>query len=375
MVNHTCDICSSNKVIKEIPTGVNPAGMDITPDGKYLYVANSNNYGLINQDTVSVIDLEKNMVIKTITDATFSSPNSVKIKNNKCYVMNSSSSTISIINTDTNQVIGTISGNGSDVDVLDGPSIMVMTPDKTKGYVNNYGINSNGNHISVIDLINDVIIATIIIGDNIKVPNPASPADLAISPDGKKLYVVNYANDSNGNPSVPGYISIIDVLTNQIIDTIGNIGLYGQYNIRISPNGKFAYISNFGSNNFNPIGSTISVLDLCSNLITNTIPLSIQPAGIAFSPNGETAYVNNYNVLYSILPSPAIPPCTCPTGYDGLTAGDGIVNIIKTSDHTVCSKNIKVSQGPGNIITSPNGKYLYVSAYVGNVINVIKLDT
>ena len=373
MVNHTCDICSSDKVIKEIPTGVNPAGMDITPDGKYLYVANSNNYGLINQDTVSVIDLEKNMVIKTITDVTFSSPNSVKITNNKCYVMNSSSSTISIINTDTNQVIGTISGSG--IDVLDGPSIMVITPDKTKGYVNNYGINSNGNHVSVIDLINDVIIATIIIGDNINVPNPASPADLAISPDGKKLYVVNYANDSSGNPSVPGYISIIDVITNKIVDTIGNIGLYGQYNIRISPNGKFAYISNFGSNNFNPIGSTISVLDLYSNLITNTIDLSIQPAGIAFSPNGETAYVNNYNVLYSGLPSPAIPPCTCPTGYNGLTAGDGIVNIIKTSDHTVCSKNIKVSQGPGNIISSPNGKYLYVSSYVGNVINVIKLDT
>ena len=133
MVNNTCNMYPypSDKVIKEIPTGVNPAGMDITPDGKYLYVANSNNYGLINQDTVSVIDLEKNMVIKTITDTSFSSPNSVTIKNNKCYVMNSSSTTISIINTDTNQVIGTISGSG--VDVLDGPSIMVLTPDKTIG--------------------------------------------------------------------------------------------------------------------------------------------------------------------------------------------------------------------------------------------------
>ena len=70
MVNNTCNMYPypSDKVIKEIPTGVNPAGMDITPDGKYLYVANSNNYGLINQDTVSVIDLEKNIVIKTITD-------------------------------------------------------------------------------------------------------------------------------------------------------------------------------------------------------------------------------------------------------------------------------------------------------------------
>ena len=84
MVNNTCNMYPypSDKVIKVIPTGVNPAGMDITPDGKYLYVANSNNYGLINQDTVSVIDLEKNMLIKTITDASFSSPNSVKIKNN-----------------------------------------------------------------------------------------------------------------------------------------------------------------------------------------------------------------------------------------------------------------------------------------------------
>lgn len=229
-------------LINSLISGINPAGMAITDDGKYLYVANNNNYGIPNQDSVTVVDLQKNRIVTTIYDSSFNQPYTITINKNKAYVMNSNSSTITIINTINNKIIGIING-------LDGPSGMVISLDGNIGYVNNYGGpegkgSGNGNSVNVIDLNNYKIIQEIKVG--------LAPADLAITPNGKKIYVINY---ESGIPN-SGTISIINTDTNLVI---GNIkGLFGPFNIRISPNGKFAYVSNFGSNNFSPFGTTLS---------------------------------------------------------------------------------------------------------------------
>jgi len=57
---------SCGKVIATINTGVNPAGIAITPGGRYCYVANNNNYSINGQDSVTVIDLSLGITIKTI---------------------------------------------------------------------------------------------------------------------------------------------------------------------------------------------------------------------------------------------------------------------------------------------------------------------
>ena len=49
------------KVIKEIPVNLHPCGMALSPDSSFLYIANS------NSDLVSVINTESDMVIKTIS--------------------------------------------------------------------------------------------------------------------------------------------------------------------------------------------------------------------------------------------------------------------------------------------------------------------
>ena len=337
----------NNQVVATINTGVNPAGMAITPNSRIAYVANNNNYGIAGEDSVSILDLQNNLLLGAIQDPSFSGPYTVTmgIGGTKAYVTNSNGTTISIINTATNSVSGTITG-------FDGPSGMVINPAGTRAYVNNYGSDlgvgsGNGTTVRVVDLTTNTIIgAPITVG--------LAPAALAMSPDGAFVYVVSY---EDGNPGT-GSLDVIRTSDNTVIAT--TTGFFGPFAIAITPNGNRAYIANFGSNNFEPFGSSVSVVDLSTYQIIGGIEVGIQPSGIAIT-NNCLAYVTNYNTLYA------------GPDFTDLTAGQGTVNIIDTRTNTVIAPTIVVGQSPANITIAPNGKYAYVSNYTSNTVSVIKL--
>ena len=350
---------SPNTVVATIPVGVTPAGLAVTPDNNFVYVANNNNYGIsgvtsvgiTGVDSVSVINANTNLPITTIYDQSFSQPYTVTINasGTRAYISNSNSTTITIIDTGSNTVLGTIGG-------FDGPSGFAITPDQTKAYVNNYGgpegvMSGNGTTVRVVDLQTSSIVgAPITVG--------TAPAGLAVTPNGAYVYVINYID---GNPDT-GTISIIRTSDNTVVGTIP--GFSGPFSIAITPDGSFAYVTNFGSNNFEPYGTTVSVVDLSSNTIVATINLGIQPSGLAITPDGRFAYVSNYNTLYA-----------SPTGFQNLTPGQGTVNIIDTATNTVISPIIAVDQSPANVAISPNGQFAYVSNYISNTVNVIALPS
>lgn len=350
-----------NTVVATINVGVTPAGLAITPDNKFAYVANNNNYGLPFGDTVSVLNLTNNTLYKTIvldqTSTDSLEPYTVTINpaGTKAYVTNSNNTTISIIDIATNTVAGTIGG-------FDGPSGMVITPDGNTAYVNNYGgpegvMSGNGNTVSVVNLNTLSIVGTITL--NQPPASPAAPAALALSPDARFVYVVNYVD---GNPGT-GTMSVIRTSDNTVISTPGLTGFSGPFAIAVAPNGKYAYVTNFGSNNFAPIGTTVSVVDLSSYTIVATIDLAIQPSGIAITPDGRYAYATNYNTLYA------------GSGYTDLTAGQGTVNIIDIATNTVIPPTIVVGQSPDAIAIAPNGQFAYVSNYTSNTMSVIALQS
>lgn len=348
-----------NTVIATIPVGVNPAGLAVTPDNNFVYVANNNNYGisgvtsfgLTGVDSVSVINAKTNLPITTIYDPSFSEPYTVTINasGTRAYISNSNGTTVTIIDIPTNTVVGTIGG-------FDGPSGFAITPDQTKAYVNNYGgpegvMSGNGTTVRVVNLATNTIVgAPITVG--------TAPAGLAVTPNGAYVYVINYID---GNPG-HGTISIIRTSDNTVIGTIP--GFSGPFDIRITPDGRFAYVTNFGSNNFEPYGTTVSAVDLSSNTIVATMNVSIQPSGLAITPDGRFAYVSNYNTLYA-----------SPTGFQNLTPGQGTVNIIDIATNTVIPPIIAVDQSPANIAISPNGEFAYVSNYISNTVNVIALPS
>lgn len=141
-------------------------------------------------------------------------------------------------------------------------------------YVNNYGASSgvgsgNGTTVSVVDLIHDKIV-----GPPITVG--LAPASLAITPDRRYVYVANYVD---GEPNT-GTITKVRTRDNTVVATIGSFkeGFSGMFYIVIHPNGRKAYVTNFGSNNFEPFGTTVSVVDLFTQTIEANVKLGIQPS-------------------------------------------------------------------------------------------------
>lgn len=344
----------ANTVVATINTGVTPAGIAITPDDRFAYVANNNNYGFPGSDNVTVINLANNTVVTTINDASFDEPYTVTINaaGTRAYITNSISTTITVIDIATNTVVGVITG-------FDGPSGMVITPDGNFAYVNNYGagaMSGMGNTVNVVNLTTNMIVGpAIIVG--------LAPASLAITPDGAFVYVINYVDGNVGT----GTISIIRTSDNTVVPpTI--MGFSGPFAITITSDGNFAYVTNFGSNNFVPFGTTVSVVDLNTNLVTDTVDLGIQPSGIALSPDDRFAYATNYNTLYS---------CTTTSTFacSQLTAGQGTVNIIDVATNTVIPPTIAVGQSPDAIAITKNGEFAYVTNFTSNTVTVIALQS
>ena len=169
------------------------------------------------------------------------------------------------------------------------------------------------------------------------------------------MYVINYVDGNVGT----GTVSIIQTSTNTVIGTI--TGFSGPFAIQITPNGFYAYVTNFGSNNFTPAGTTVSVIDLGKNVITDTITVGKQPSGIAFTPHGRFAYVANYNTSY------------LGANFTDLTAGQGTVNIIDLCSNKVLCQTLLVGSSPVAVAISSDGRYAYVANYGSNNVSVIDI--
>jgi YVTN family beta-propeller protein len=338
-----------NAVIATIGVGDTPSGIAVTPNNLFAYVANSNNDSVPEGNSVSVLNLTYNTLQQTIHDDSFSQPYTVTINadGTKAYVTNSFSTTVSIIDVNTNKVIGTIDG-------LNGPSGFVITSDGNHAYVNNYGAggsSGSGTTVTIVDLNTNTTV-----GDPLGVG--LAPAALVITPDGAYVYVANY---TSGDPNA-GTISIIRTSDNSVqLNAI--TGLSGPYAIAITPDGKYAYVTNFGSNNFAPVGTTVSVIDISSNTIVDTIALGIQPSGIAITPDGAFAYVSNYSTVYNN------------GDFDYLISGQGTVNIINLQTNAVIPPIIGVDLAPAAVTISPNGQFAYVANYSSNTVSVIALPS
>lgn len=330
--------------MKTYNVGVSPSSLIVNED--IAYVCNSNNYGIPQADSVSVLDLKKGRTKKIIYDTSFNQPYRAAFnhKKTKVYVTNSASpsvvgeqGTVTIIDVKTNTVDGVITG-------FDGPSAIVVT--KKFIYVTNYGAagglgSGNGKSISVVNIKTGIIIATI--------TTDLAPAALALSPCGKFLYCLNYTLGTQGT----GTINIIDIKTNIITNTIS--GFFGPFGIAVNKD-NIAYVTNFGSNNFSPFGDYVSVVDMDKKLITKNIYVGIQPAGVCIS-NDDTVYVSTYNALYADI-----------VNFKNLTYGES--TIVKLRKNKVV-ETIKAGQTISTITISDNK--LYMTSYTQNIVQSLDL--
>lgn len=238
-----------NSVIGTIDGFDGPSGVVITPNGKYAYV---NNYGgpqgvgSGNGTTVSVVNLKTNTIIDEITVGLAPAALEVSPDGKHVYVINyvdgqPGTGSLSVIKTKNNSVINTISG-------FFGPFGIAITPNGHYAYITNFGSNDFapiGTTVSVVKLgHNPQIVQQINLG--------IQPSGIDITPDGHFAYVTNYNTLYAGAnftklTAGQGTANIIDIHKNEVIPPTIAVG-ESPNTVTVSPNGKFAYVTNFTSN-------------------------------------------------------------------------------------------------------------------------------
>lgn len=207
--------------------------------------------------------------------------------------------------------------------------ISVMPVSDGLAYITSSSTSSN--LVSVINTATHAIVATI--------PVDKKPFGVAISPDGRRIYVVDSKTLPGGAPST-GVVSVIDAISNTVIDTYAAGG--NPTNIVVNPSGTRAYVVNEGT-------GSVSVLDITANKTTIPDINNISGAvGIAISADGSRLYVGSSTQQLYIIDA----------------ATNQIIKKIQTQ-----------SANPTALCVSPDGNYVYITNNTSNYISVIDVAT
>lgn len=204
-----------------------PDGMDMSHDGRYLYILTcppgytASGIG----STLSVVDLSNNDTIS------------------RTYVKRNLGNTYAGV---------------------------TVSPDGKKLYVSDM-LMFNGS-VSVVDLSGSFTSRTINIG--------GEPGAIAVSPDGARVYVT-YMNYLNGTYS-PGIVAIIDGSNDTILQNI-TVGTMPS-DIHVSPDGKYVYVTHKSMGNIDKGG--ISVIDAADGRVLKYVELDRVVDNIIFCPGG-----------------------------------------------------------------------------------------
>jgi YVTN family beta-propeller protein/VCBS repeat-containing protein len=377
-------------VVATVPVGPQPYSVALSPDSRLAYVANSN-------DTISVIDTGTNTVLRTVTmdtapesgthflaldpygrvyttdafDAVVrslsvspsastelpitstaitvgSNPTVTAVNGSHAYVLNQGSHTISVIDTVTKQVVKTIPVSASAYD-------MVVAPNDQRIYV------ANGDTVSVIDTAtgNEVV-------PPISIPNLCADGscwgsagglyDLAISPDGSRVYALRGYATMGGNFSA---VSLIDTATNSVITTNVTDWLY---DIEAAGNGTLLYGA-YGESYF-ATRPFVTVFDAVTLGGFAYIPVSTAEAvgteyatgeyaaAVATSPDGKRAY--------AIVTSKYVAVIDTDPG---------------SATYNTQIGQIAVPFGVQSVAVSPDNRRLYISLSDGKTVEVVDTTT
>ncbi len=245
----------NNTFTATVPTGINPLGVAVSPDGTKVYVTNAN-YG--RRGTVSVIDTVTKKVTATVDlgDKYYPCGIAATSDGKKLYVASRDINAVSVIDTATNTVTATVPAGKW-------PMGVAATPDGKKVYVTN----RYSNTVSVIDIATNTVIAT--------VKTESGPCGVTVNPAGTKIYVANCESNT---------ISIIDTSSNTVTATVPVEEW--PMGVSVSPDGKKVYVANGRSNN-------VSVIDTATKTVIAAVKVGENPYGIAVTPDGTKVYVAN----------------------------------------------------------------------------------
>ena len=266
---------ANNSVVATIPVALGPRDVVASPDSTRVYVAHYYGYGGYELKSVSVLDANAKTVIGSpipvsiVPRQLVVSPDSRRL-----YVLDGLSGYVSVIDTFSRTVTGTISVGAFDE--------VQISSDGSRMYLGSI----TSTKVQVLDTTATVpsVLAPI------SVPGNNYAAEMALSPDGRRLYVA----------MATGRLSVIDTATRTVVanaDYGGNPTL-----MTITPDGSRIFVVSTvvdakGSH------SLLSTYDAGSNtLIRASIDVGFLPTSMTLSTDGSRLYVADpaTNNLYVI---------------------------------------------------------------------------
>ncbi|OSC37014.1 YncE family protein [Mycobacterium decipiens] len=307
---------------------------------------------------------------------------------NLLLVTNYGSDTVSIIDTDTCRVTQTVTG------VNEPFAVTMGNAEANRAYVST--VSSAYDAIAVIDVPTNAVIATH--------PLALSVSDLAVSPDGKYLYV---SRNGVGGADV----AALDTTTVELIDVADLAMEPGTVTecVRVSPDGSRLYV---GTNR--PSGGRLVVIATRAHAddavrtgglsrwrrktsksrakqaptalrVVDTIEIGASVRDVAVSPDGAVAYVascgSDFGAVVDVIDTRTnkITSSRSIGEIGGLVtrvtiSNDGARAYLVSEDRVtvLCTRTRDVigtirTNRPSCVVESPNGKHLYIADYSGTV--------
>ena len=228
----------SQEIITEIDIEAGIHGLDITPNGKLLFISPSDE----DIGNLLVYDTEKNEIIKRFDNELAGKSSHVTIDNDNSIAVSAllDEDMVQVISIDTLEVI-------EDIEVGEGPNEARISPDGNYVYVANW----ESNEISVIDLNTYELITSIPAGEGTH--------GVDVSPDSREVWTANRRSND---------VSIIDTVTHELIETVAS-GEYANH-LKFTPDGSKVLVTNARENE-------LVVFDTKERIIINRIEVGNTP--------------------------------------------------------------------------------------------------
>ncbi|MGK3203191.1 hypothetical protein [Amycolatopsis sp. MEPSY49] len=297
--------------VATIDTGLRMAGVSASPDGRFAHAA--------GQDEIAVVDLTAAKTIDTIGYAP--GPRQIRFSGDgsRAYVASGTiNGGVGVIDTASRRLTGIIPVDG-------GPLYgLALAPDGLRGYSANSGAGA-----VVVDLKTRAVQA---------IPLPRGErGGVAMSPDGRYAY---FTTDTSLAPRLPGprSVNVLDTSGNTISATI-TVNAERPHEVAISPDGRRLYVAHFPSSQDTP--NAVSLIDTAAGAITGTIPVKGRSTGLALSPDGRRLHVlDESGTLQTVetatgvvvttvqVGSPTNGLALAPDGRKAYVAGDTTLHVI-----------------------------------------------
>jgi YVTN family beta-propeller protein len=315
------------------------------------------------QSTVSVPGFAAPTVAGTLSVGGF--PNYIQVAPNGqfAYITNTGTHMVTVLNTATDQVSGTIA-------IPQGPPQAVsFSSDSRTAYVSVYGSHS-APAIVFIDTATRKVTATVPVDNH-------EPGPSATSPDGLSLYVPNHNMTQGGTGD--NELDVIDLATKKLIQRIP-----------VKANPHWAVVDNKTGRLYvtNHMSALVTVLNAKTNQPILTIPTGETPHSEALSPDGSRLAVTSYsgNEVFLINTATDKQVATIPVGREPLDVTyspdgrylftvnnlDNTVAVIDTANNLVV-KEIRVGKAPTSISVLTNGRQAYVTNENSGTIEILNL--